>query len=93
MYEGRLERGTFRSENEYLDHYDKTIVITWRLLLVYIDITPPQCESSKRGNQFTFLPCHLIMVLNSRASLLCDVTKTLTPVIYDSRYRKDCDSR
>ncbi|GFY05662.1 hypothetical protein TNCV_4403291 [Trichonephila clavipes] len=40
-YEGRLELGTFRSENEYLSHHAKTIVITWRLLLVYIDTPPP----------------------------------------------------
>ncbi|GFU00644.1 hypothetical protein TNCV_4818111 [Trichonephila clavipes] len=37
--EGRLELGTFRSENEYLSHHDKTIVLAWRLLLVYKDIT------------------------------------------------------
>ncbi|GFT48112.1 hypothetical protein TNCV_1001081 [Trichonephila clavipes] len=37
--EGRLELGTFRSENEYLSHHAKTIVKAWRLLLVYIDIT------------------------------------------------------
>ncbi|GFU47577.1 hypothetical protein TNCV_2443021 [Trichonephila clavipes] len=39
--EGKFEMGTFRSENEYLSHHSKTIIITWRLLLVYINITPP----------------------------------------------------
>ncbi|GFU38580.1 transposable element Tcb2 transposase [Trichonephila clavipes] len=41
VLEGRLDLETFRSENEYLSHHTKTIVVAWRLLLVDIDITPP----------------------------------------------------
>ncbi|GFV20986.1 hypothetical protein TNCV_2280301 [Trichonephila clavipes] len=41
MKVGRFDLGTFRSENKYLSHHAKTIVLAWRLLLVYIDITPP----------------------------------------------------
>ncbi|GFY02895.1 hypothetical protein TNCV_3507751 [Trichonephila clavipes] len=45
--EERLELGTFRFENKYISHHANTIVIarTWRLLLVYIVITPPRKDS------------------------------------------------
>ncbi|GFW56755.1 hypothetical protein TNCV_4068351 [Trichonephila clavipes] len=35
----KLELPTFETEYEYLSHQAKTIVIAWRVLLVYIDIT------------------------------------------------------
>ncbi|GFW17007.1 hypothetical protein TNCV_2761341 [Trichonephila clavipes] len=38
--QGRFNLGTF-SENEYFSHHVKTIVVAWRLSLVYIDITSP----------------------------------------------------
>ncbi|GFV06242.1 hypothetical protein TNCV_4589011 [Trichonephila clavipes] len=39
--EERLELGTFCSENEYLSHHAKTIIVEWWLLLVDIDTPPP----------------------------------------------------
>ncbi|GFT25134.1 hypothetical protein TNCV_180281 [Trichonephila clavipes] len=41
MKEG-YDLSTFYSENEYLSHHAKTIVVACWLLLVYIDITLPQ---------------------------------------------------
>ncbi|GFW63432.1 hypothetical protein TNCV_400981 [Trichonephila clavipes] len=52
--EGRFNLVTFRSENEYLSHHAKTIVIAWRLLLVYIDMIPPHCTlASDSANRRT----------------------------------------
>ncbi|GFV13129.1 hypothetical protein TNCV_4070691 [Trichonephila clavipes] len=46
MKEG-FDLSTFCSQKEYLSHHAKTIIIAWRLFLVYIDITPKHIQLSK----------------------------------------------
>ncbi|GFW84412.1 hypothetical protein TNCV_1132801 [Trichonephila clavipes] len=59
--EGRFDLGTFGSEHEYLSHHSKMIVLAWRLLLVYIDTTPPHYlhasdSANRRTNDTLFVP-------------------------------------
>ncbi|GFX01387.1 uncharacterized protein TNCV_4736281 [Trichonephila clavipes] len=67
MYEGRFDRGTFRSENEYLSRHAKTIVIAWRLL-IYQDITQPHyplaSDSAKRRTNDTIFWASVCQIIH-----------------------------